>query len=97
MLFCYYNYIDETLSDYTLSIEFSNSLTNKPKVVYGCSFSKDNQDKIQKIEDNKEISCSGSYNIFLMVLLKEQYSSSPLLHNVTNVSALTTDSTSDGT
>ena len=78
MLFCYYNYIDETLSDYTLNIEFSNSFNYKPKVVYSCSFSKDNQDKLQKIEDNKEISCSGSYNIILMVLLKEQYSSSPL-------------------
>ena len=88
MMFCYYNYIDETSSDYILDIQFSNSLANKPKVVYGCSFTEDDQSKIQLIEENKEISCTGGYNIFFMVLLKDEYSSSPIfitikLNNVT--------------
>ena len=88
MIFCYYNYIDETSSDYILDIQFSNSLANKPKVVYGCSFTEDDQSKIQLIEENKEISCTGGYNIFFMVLLKDEYSSSPIfitikLNNVT--------------
>jgi len=78
MMFCYYNYIDETSSDYILDIQFSNSLANKPKVVYGCSFTEDDQSKIQLIEENKEISCTGGYNIFFMVLLKDEYSSSPI-------------------
>ena len=82
MLYCYYNYFDETSSDYTLNIQFSKSIENKPKVAYGCSFN-NNQEKIQIIDENKEISCSGTNNIFLMALLQEEYSTSPLLFKIT--------------
>ena len=78
MLFCYYNYIDEDGKDYTLNIEFSKSLKNKPKVAYGCSFL-EGDEKIQKIEEDKEISCSGINKIFFMVLLNKTYSSSPII------------------
>ena len=83
MLFCYYNYIDDISNDYILNIEFSNSITNKPKVVYGCSFNNNEQEKIQKIEENKEISCSNSYKIFFAALLSEKYTSSPIILKIT--------------
>ena len=82
MLYCYYNYFDETLSDYTLNIQFSKSIGNKPKVAYGCSFNNE-QEKFQVIEENKEISCSGANNIFFMALFQEEYSTSPLLFKIT--------------
>ena len=86
-LFCYFNYIDETLNDYKLSIEFSYLNENKPKIVYGCSFNEIGQEKIQQIEESKELSCSGSYNIFFMTLLKDEYSSSPVFFTITLKSA----------
>lgn len=88
-LFCYFNYIDETLNDYILSIEFSEPIENKPRVAYGCSFNENGQEKIQQIENSKEISCSGSYSIFFMTLLKDEYSSSPIFFKITlkNVTA----------
>ena len=82
-LFCYFNFIDETSNDYELSIEFSNLIENKPKVVYGCTFNENGQEKIQQIENDKKISCSGSYNIFFMTLLKDEYPSSPVLFKIT--------------
>ena len=82
MLFCYYNYFDETANDYSLNIQFSNSIENKPKVAYGCSFNDSTQEKIQIIEENIEISCSGSNNIFFMALFPEKYSTSPLLFKI---------------
>ena len=83
MLFCYYNYINDISDDYILNIEFSNSTNNKPKVVYGCSFNDNDQEKIQKIEENKEISCSNSYKIFFAALLREEYTSSPFILKIT--------------
>ena len=77
MLFCYYKYIDEEGNDYTLNIQFSNKVKDKPKVAYGCNF-KEGEEKIQKIEEDKEISCSGIKKIFFMVLLNDNYSSSPI-------------------
>ena len=83
MLFCYYNYMDETSNDYILNIEFANSIKNKPKVVCGCKFTDNNEDKIQKIEENKEINCLGSYKIFFFALLKDEYTKSPLSFKIT--------------
>ena len=82
-LFCYFNYLDENYNDYLLSIEFSNSNQKKPRVAYGCKFNENGQEKIQQLEENKQISCSGSYSIFFMALLKEEYSSSPVLFKIT--------------
>ena len=88
-LFCYFNYLDEGYNDYILSIEFSNSNEKKPRIAYGCKFNENSQEKIQQIEENKQISCTGSYSIFFMALLKEEYSSSPVFFKITlkNVSA----------
>lgn len=83
MLFCKFEYMDETSSDYILSIQFSSKITNKPKVAYGCSFLDSSQDKIQKIEESKEISCSGSSNIYFYTLLQEEYASSPVIFKIT--------------
>ena len=83
MLFCYFNYLDENSGDYTIKIKFSSSIENKPKVAYGCGFTDKTQEKIQNIENDKEISCSRSNNIFFVSLLKEQYSSSPITFKLT--------------
>ena len=83
MLFCFYNYIDESSNDYKLNIQFSDSSTNKPKVAYGCSSNEKWIDKAQKIEESKELTCSGGYNIFFLALLKTQYKSSPITFQLT--------------
>ena len=83
MLFCKYTFTDETASDYLLNILFSSQLKNKPIVAYGCNFTESSQDKIQKIEEDKEISCSSSVNIFFVALLKEEYTSSPVIFKIT--------------
>ena len=78
MLFCFYNYIDESSDDYKLNIQFTSSSTNRPKVAYGCSSNEKGINKAQKIEENKELTCSGGYNIFFVALLKTQHKSSPI-------------------
>lgn len=82
MIFCKFNYMDETSSDYLLNIQFSTKVKIKPKVAYGCSFLDSSQDKIQKIEEDKEISCSSSTNIYFYALLQEEYDSSPVMFKI---------------
>ena len=82
MLFCNFDYMDETSSDYILNIQFSSKIKKKPIVAYGCSFL-GSQDKIQKIDEDKEISCSGSSNIYFYTLLQEEYSTSPVMFKIT--------------
>ena len=82
-LFCYFNYIDENLNDYQLNIEFSNSIENKPRVAYGCTFNENGQEKIQQIDEDKTITCSRSNSIFFMALLKDEYPSSPVFFKIT--------------
>ena len=83
MLFCKFDYFDETSSDYILNIQFSSKITRRPKVAYGCKFLDNSQDKIQKIDEDKEISCSGSNNIYFLTLLPEEYFSSPVMFKIT--------------
>ena len=83
MLFCKFDYYDETSNDYVLKIQFSSKITTRPKVAYGCKFVDNSQDKIQKVDEDKEISCSGSNNIYFLTLLPEEYASSPVMFKIT--------------
>ena len=83
MLFCKFDYYDETSNDYVLNIQFSSKITTRPKVVYGCKFVDNSQDKIQKVDEDREISCSGSNNIYFLTLLPEEYASSPVMFKIT--------------
>ena len=78
-LFCYFNYIDDSINDYKLNIHFIDSSPNKPIVAYGCSSNGNGRENIKIIEEGREeITCSKSYNIFFMALLKTQYETSPV-------------------
>ena len=83
MLFCYFNYIDETADSYYLDFQLMNSVFNKPKIVYGCNFEKNGKASIHPIEFDQQISCSSTYNIFFIALLKGEYTSSPFLFKIT--------------
>ncbi len=83
MLFCYYNYIDEDSNDYLINIEFSDSLTSKPQIAYGCHYKETGEDKIENINQNTEVNCLGCYKIFFVALLNREYTSSPFFFKIT--------------
>ena len=82
MLFYYFNYIDETGNSYYIDVQLMNSEFNKPKVLYGCNLVKNSHAPIHTI-DMQQFSCSSTYNIFLIALLKGEYTSSPFLFKIT--------------